>query len=53
MKTSERGVRYELTTDEAPGDQPYGQLEIALEGGDPQTAIARLRAEGVEVEVVS
>nr|WP_314524867.1 ATP-binding cassette domain-containing protein [uncultured Brevundimonas sp.] len=34
-------------------DQPYGQLEIALEGGDPQTAIARLRAEGVEVEVVS
>ncbi|HBI18571.1 MAG TPA: methionine ABC transporter ATP-binding protein [Brevundimonas sp.] len=34
-------------------DQPYGQLEISLVGGDPQTALARLRADGVEVEVVS
>nr|WP_295236708.1 ATP-binding cassette domain-containing protein [uncultured Brevundimonas sp.] len=34
-------------------DQAYGQLEVSLVGGDPQVAIARLRAEGVEVEVVS
>ncbi|PZU00364.1 MAG: methionine ABC transporter ATP-binding protein [Brevundimonas sp.] len=34
-------------------DQPYGQLEISLLGGDPQAAIERLRAEGVEVEVAS
>jgi D-methionine transport system ATP-binding protein len=34
-------------------DQAYGQLEVAFAGGDPQVAIARLRAEGVEVEVVS
>jgi D-methionine transport system ATP-binding protein len=34
-------------------DQAYGQLEVSLAGGDPQVAIARLRAEGVEVEVVS
>ena len=33
-------------------DQPYGQLEISLLGGDPQAAIERLRAEGVEVEVM-
>lgn len=33
-------------------DQPYGQLEVSLIGGDPQVAIGRLRAEGVEVEVV-
>ena len=34
-------------------DQAYGQLEVSLVGGDPQVAIARLRAEGVDVEVVS
>ena len=34
-------------------DQAYGQLEVSLIGGDPQVAIGRLRAEGVEVEVVS
>ena len=34
-------------------DQPYGQLEISLLGGDPQAAIERLRAEGVEVEVMA
>lgn len=34
-------------------DQPYGQLEVSLQGGDPQAAIARLRAEGVEVEVAA
>jgi D-methionine transport system ATP-binding protein len=34
-------------------DQPYGQLEVSLSGDDPQAAISRLRAEGVEVEVVS
>lgn len=34
-------------------DQAYGQLEVAFEGGRPETAIARLRAEGVEVEVLS
>ena len=34
-------------------DQAYGQLEVSLAGGDPQVAIARLRAEGVEVEVMS
>ena len=33
-------------------DQAYGQLEVSLIGGDPQVAIGRLRAEGVEVEVV-
>ena len=34
-------------------DQPYGQLEVSFQGGDPQAAIARLRAEGVEVEVAA
>ncbi|WP_284876974.1 ATP-binding cassette domain-containing protein [Brevundimonas sp. MEB006b] len=34
-------------------DQAYGRLEVSLIGGDPQVAIGRLRAEGVEVEVVS
>jgi D-methionine transport system ATP-binding protein len=33
-------------------DQPYGQLEVSLQGGDPQAVIERLRAEGVEVEVM-
>ena len=34
-------------------DQPYGQLEIAFQGEQTELAISRLRAEGVEVEVLS
>ncbi|WP_292224733.1 ATP-binding cassette domain-containing protein [Brevundimonas sp.] len=34
-------------------DQPYGQLEIAFQGEQTELAITRLRAEGVEVEVLS
>lgn len=33
-------------------DQPYGQLEIAFQGEHTDMAISRLRAEGVEVEVL-
>ena len=34
-------------------DTPYGQLTLALTGGDVDAAVARLRAEGVRVDLVS